>query len=80
MKGQRRKKKFRRVLTTQPASLSHHEPSAKASKYKRLLRFYTWSSCVSAIFHGHSLMYALISILYFNAKLNIPALAVKKKG
>lgn len=74
------KKKERMKSYDHPASHSHVEPSAKASKHKLLLWFYTWCRCVFASFHRHSLMYALISTLHSHAKLNILALAVKKKG
>ena len=61
-----------------PISLSHVEPSAKTSKHKPVLWFHTLSSCVFGIFHRLGLMSARISSLHSHAKLNIPALSVKK--
>lgn len=67
------------VLTTQSTSVML-SPMPKACEYKLFLWFYTWSRSVFAIFHRHSLMYALISIPYSHAMLTIPALALEKNG
>lgn len=75
-----KKKERMKESLNHPISLSHVEPGAKTSKYKPVLWFYTLSSCVFGIFHRHGLMWARISPLHSHAKLNIPALAVKKRG